>query len=81
MFGFIKYIFLTALTFFSCGSLKIVSVNNQECKGRPDLLNINFSKPSFYPFSILVNKWSDSCNNINDSYGELCVSDVIKDKY
>ena len=41
-------------------------MNNQECKVRPKILNINGNEPSFYPHSILVNKCSGSCNNIND---------------
>ena len=32
----------------------------------------------FYPYSIKVNKYSGSCNNINDPYPKLCVPDVIK---
>ena len=32
----------------------------------------------FYPFSIKVNKCSGSCNNINNPYAKLCVSDVVK---
>ena len=32
----------------------------------------------FYPFSIKVNKFSGSCNNINDPYAKLCVPDTIK---
>ena len=31
-------------------------------------MNINSNKPSFYPYSIRVNKCSVSCNNINDPY-------------
>ena len=33
----------------------------------------------FYPYSILLNKCSGSCNNINDPYAKLCFPDVIKD--
>ena len=33
----------------------------------------------FIPNSILVNKCSGSCNNINNAYAKLCVPDVIKD--
>ena len=40
---------------------------------------MNSNKSSFYPYSILVNKCSDSCNNINNPYAKLCVPDVIKD--
>ena len=29
--------------------------------------------------SLLVNKSSGSCNNINDFYAKLCVPDIIKD--
>ena len=71
------------MTFFSCNALnaallKCVSMNNKECKVRPEIMNINSNEPSFYPYSILVNKCSGSCNNINDPYAKLCVRDVIK---
>ena len=42
-------------------------------------MNINNDEPSFYHYSIQINKCSDSCNNINDPYPKLCVPDVIKD--
>ena len=46
MFGFIKKVFVVAMSFFSCGllnfnSLKCVSMNNQECKIRLEVININ----------------------------------------
>ena len=53
-------------------------MNNLECKVRPEKINIASHEPSFYPDSILVNKCSGICNNINDSYTKLCVSDVAK---
>ena len=53
-------------------------MSNQECKVRPVIMNINSDEPSFYPYSILVNKCSSSCNNINDPYSKLCVPDVVK---
>ena len=57
MFGFIKKCFVTAVTFFSCNvfnvnSLECVSMNNQECKIRPEIINLNTNKPMFYPYSI-----------------------------
>ena len=63
---------------FSCNALnalplKCVSVNNQQCRIRPEIININSNEPSFYPYSIQVNKCSGSCNNINDPYVKLCV--------
>ena len=50
-----------------------------ECKVRPEFVNISSKEPVFFPFSIKASKCSGSCNNINDPYGKLCVSDVVKD--
>ena len=58
--------------------LKYVSTNNQECKIRPKIIVINSNEPSFYHFSININKCSGNCNNINDPYAKLCVPDVVK---
>ena len=51
-------------------------MNNQECKIRPEIININSNEPLFYPYSIKIEKCSGSCNNINDAYAKICVSDV-----
>ena len=56
--------------------LKCDSVNNQECKARPK--GISISSNELYPYSILVNKCSGSCNNINDPFAKLCVPDVVE---
>ena len=53
-------------------------MNNQECKIRPEIINVNANKSMFYPFSIKVNKCSGICNNINDPYAKFCVPDVVK---
>ena len=58
--------------------LDCVSMNNQECKIRPEIVNFNSNEPLFYPFSIKTSKCSGSCNNINDPYAKFCVSDVVK---
>ena len=83
MFRFAKQIFASALVFFSCNvlnvsPLKCVSINNQECKIRPQIININSNEPSFYPYSIKISKCSGSCNNINDPYAKLYVPDAVK---
>ena len=54
-------------------------MNNQEFKVKPEVMNISINEPSFYPYSIHVNKCSGSCNSINDPHAKLCVPDVIKD--
>ena len=65
MFGFIKKVFIVAMTFFSFNplngnSVECVSRNNQECKIRTKIIDINNNDPTFYPFSIGVNKCSGS---------------------
>ena len=52
--------------------------DNQKCKVRPEIINVNSDEPVFYPFSIKTTKCSGSCNNINDTYAKICVSDVAK---
>ena len=51
---------------------------NQECKVRPQIVNLNSDEPVFFPFSIKTSKCSGSCNNINDPYVKMCVPDVVK---
>ena len=53
-------------------------MNNQECRVRPEIINVNNNEPLFYPFSIKTSKCSCSYNNINDPYAKLCVPDVFK---
>ena len=83
MFVFIKKIFLKGLTFLSSLEsitlLSSISMNNQACKVRPEIINLNDNEPVIYPFSIKTSKCSGSCNNINDPYAKICVPDVIKD--
>ena len=59
-------------------SLSCISVTNQECKIRPQILNVNVNEPVFFPFSIKTSKCGGSCNNINDPYAKICVPDVAK---
>ena len=71
------------MLFFGCNlsnvnSLKCISINNQECKVRPEIVNANSDEPVFFPFSIKTSKCSRSYNNINDPYQKLCVPDVVK---
>ena len=58
--------------------LECISRNNQECKVRPEIVNVNSSESIFYPFSIRTSKCSGSCNNVNDPYAKLCVPGIIK---
>ena len=58
--------------------IRIVLIINQDCKVRPEIINVKSNKPVFFPFIIKASKWSDNCNNINDPYAKLCVPDVVK---
>ena len=58
--------------------MSCVSVKNQECKTRPQVVNVNSNNPIFYPFSIKIRKCSVNCNNLNDPYAKICVPDIIK---
>ena len=81
MWRFIKKAFAVITTFFNLSyvnSLGCISMNNQECKARPKIINVNNNEPVFYPYSIKVNKCSGSCSNINDPYAKLCVPDIVK---
>ena len=53
-------------------------MNNQECKLRPVVMNINRNETLFYPHNILANKCSNSCNDTNNFYTKLRVPDAIK---
>ena len=82
MLGFIKKCFFTGLVFLSTltgvNLLSCISINNQECKVGPQIVNVNGNDPVFFPFSIKTSKCSVSCNNISNSYAKLCIPDVAK---
>ena len=78
----LKKVLFTGLTilssFTSINSLSYFSMNNQECKVRPQTVNVNSDEPLFFSFSIKPSKCSGNCNNINDPYAKMCVPDVVK---
>ena len=53
-------------------------MNNQECKVKPQIVNVNGDDTVFFPFSIKTSKCSGSCNNINDPYETMCVPHDVK---
>ena len=79
IFGFVKKLFFLGLTILSSLTnpnslnavpLSCISMNNQECKTRPQIVNINGYEPAFFPFRIKTSKCSGSCNNINYPYAK-----------
>ena len=82
IFEFVKQVFFIGLTiladFTNVNSLSCTSMNNQEFKTRPQIINVNGDEPVFFRFSIETSKCSGSCNNINYPYAKICVPDVVK---
>ena len=82
IFRFVQKVFFTGLiilsSFTNASSLSCISMINQECKTRPQIVNVNSNNPIFYPFSIKISKCSGICNNINDPYSKICVPEIIK---
>ena len=61
-------------------ALECVSVTNQECMPRPKILDINegVGEALYYPYNVLVNKCSGSCNTLDNPMAKLCVPNIIK---
>ena len=66
-------------TGLNANKLSYISMNNQPCKARPEIVNFSTNNAIFYPFSVKASKCSGNCNNINDPYAKMCVPDVVKD--
>ena len=55
MLGFIKKMFFTAMIFFNFSGLSVnylecVSMINQECKTRPEIIHVNTNQSMFYEY-------------------------------
>ena len=61
IFGFGKRVFFVGLTilssFTNANSLSCISMSNQECKTRPQVVNVSRDEPVFFPFSIKTSKF------------------------
>ena len=85
MFGIIKKAFILTLAFFNhnillTDSLKGYSLYNQECKIRPEIINVNNKEPIFYPYKIKMNRCVGSWNTIDDPYGKTCFANDFENK-
>ena len=81
MFSFVKKSVCFRNNSFSSsitGALNCISINNQECKVRPEIIDVSSNNPIFYSFSVKINRCSGNCNSINDPYAKICVPDVVK---
>ena len=59
--------------------LECVSVVNQKCLTRPKIFDVNegVGETLFYPYNVLVNKCSGSCDTLDDPMAKLCVPNII----
>ena len=80
VFRFVKKVFFIGLAILSSFTnaipLRCISMKNQECKTRLQVINVNSNNPIFRPFSIKTSKCSGNCNDINNLYTKICVPDV-----
>ena len=60
--------------------LECVSVVNQKCMPRPKILDVNegVGEALLYPYNVLVNKYSGSCDTLDNPMTKLCLPNVIK---
>ena len=61
-------------------ALECVSVVNQKYIPRPKILDVNegVGEALFYPYNVLVNKCSGSCDTLANPMAKLCVPNIIK---
>ena len=72
-----------AISLFSTlkvNALECLSVITRKCMPRPKILDVNegVGEALFYPYNVLVNKCSGSCNTLDDPMARLCVPNIIK---
>ena len=61
-------------------ALECVSVINRKCAPRPKILDVNegVGEALFYPYNMLVNKCSGSCDTLDKPMAKMCVPNIIK---
>ena len=72
-------LFISLFNVLKVNALECVSVINQKCMPRPKILDVNegVGEALFYPYNVLVNKCSGSCNTLDNPMTKLCVPNVI----
>ena len=75
MFRVLKKILAIIFLVSNVNSLSCVSMKNQENKVREVIINSDYM---LCPFSIKVNRYNGSCNNISNPYCRVCVPNVVE---
>ena len=70
---------ITLFSIIKTKALECVSVVNQKCIPRPKILDVNegVGEALFYPYNVLVNKCSGSCNTLDNPMAKLCVPGIV----
>ena len=73
-------LFINLLNVVEVKTLECLSVTKQKCMPRPKILDVNegVGEALFYPYNVLVNKCSGSCDTLDDPMAKLCAPNVIK---
>ena len=65
MFSLIKKLVILLMSFsksLARDRTKCLSLNDEPCMVRPNLINFNPAELNYYPFMISLDKWTGSCN-------------------
>ena len=72
MFGFFKKIFLGLLSFSGSLPTKCMSLNNEQCKIRRALIDLNPVELKYYPYLITLDECNGSCNTVTKIPYRIC---------
>ena len=61
-------------------ALECMSFVSKKCMPRPKILDVNegVAEALFYPYNVLVNECSGSCNTFDNPMAKLCVPNGIR---
>ena len=76
MFSFVKQVFLVLLSFCSSLATKCVSLNEEPCIARPNLIVLNPVEHKYNSFMISLDRCTGSCNVFSPN---ICVPKETKD--
>ena len=85
MFRLIKKIFAVLLTGLvnETNHTKCVFLTNKTCDIQPTCINLHLNKNGqefhYYPFSVKLDRYAESCNTINDLSNKVCVLNETED--
>ena len=73
-------LFINLFNVLKVKTLECLSVTNQKCMPRSKIFDVNegVGEALFYPYNVLVNKCSGSCDTLDDPMAKLCVPNFIK---